>query len=231
VKETSAIITLNDGSVATIDWQGMAWARPYINDRKQGLAPKFASEILQYGDVVYVVKQENNYLLSQLPAVSSALVAISPDNGAIQAAVGGFSFKESQFNRVTQAKRQVGSNIKPFLYSAALDHGFTLASLVNDVPINQWDKSTGQVWRPKNSPPTYSGEIRVKLALAQSKNVIAVRLLRAIGLDNVIPHIASFGFAPDDLPRNETLALGSAALTPLEMVSGFATFANGGFFD
>jgi penicillin-binding protein 1A len=229
VKETSAVITLNDGTIATIEWQGMAWARPYINDRKQGLAPKLASDILQYGDIIYVVTQENNYILSQLPAVSSALVALSPDNGAIQAAVGGFSFKESQFNRVTQAKRQVGSNIKPFLYSAALDHGFTLASLVNDVPINQWDKSTGQVWRPKNSPPTYSGEIRVKLALAQSKNVIAVRLLRAIGLDNVIPHIASFGFAPDDLPRNETLALGSAALTPLEMVSGFATFANGGF--
>jgi len=229
VFDTSVSIELKDKNSAIIEWQGMSWARSYTNDVKQGPAPKSASDILKYGDVVYVIEQRGEYILSQLPDVSSALISLSPDNGAIQASVGGFSFKQSQFNRVTQAKRQVGSNIKPFLYSAALDHGFTLASLVNDVPINQWDKSTGTVWRPKNSPPTYSGEIRVKLALAQSKNVIAVRLLREIGLDNVIPHLASFGFSQDDLPRNETLALGSASLTPLEIVSGFATFANGGF--
>jgi len=229
VFDTSVSIELKDKTSAIIEWQGMSWARSYTNDVKQGPAPKSARDILKYGDVVYVIEQRGEFILSQLPDVSSALISLSPDNGAIQASVGGFSFKQSQFNRVTQAKRQVGSNIKPFLYSAALDHGFTLASLVNDVPINQWDKSTGTVWRPKNSPPTYSGEIRVKLALAQSKNVIAVRLLREIGLDNVIPHLASFGFSQDDLPRNETLALGSASLTPLEIVSGFATFANGGF--
>lgn len=229
VQQNSATIVLKDNIIATIDWSGMAWARPYINDRKQGPAPITASDILAKGDVIYVINQAGSYSLSQLPAVSSALISLSVDNGAIQAAVGGYSYKQSQFNRVTQAKRQVGSNIKPFLYSAALDHGFTLASLVNDVPINQWDRSTGQVWRPKNSPPKYSGEIRVKLALAQSKNVIAVRLLRAIGLDKVIPHIASFGFSPDDLPRNESLALGSASLTPLEIAAGYAVFANGGF--
>jgi len=229
VFEKSVSIRLKDNSNATIDWQGMAWARSYTNDLKQGDAPKQANEILSYGNVIYIAEQQGELILSQLPQVSSALISLSPDNGAIQASVGGFSFKQSQFNRVTQAKRQVGSNIKPFLYSAALDHGFTLASLVNDVPINQWDQSTGTVWRPKNSPPNYSGEIRVKLALAQSKNVIAVRLLRAIGLDKVIPHIASFGFPLDDLPRDETLALGSASFTPIEMASGFATFANGGF--
>jgi len=230
VGERSVNITLRENKQAIIPWSGLAWARAYINDRKQGPAPKIANEILNIGDVI-LVSQENNsdYRLSQLPLASAAIVSVSPDNGAIKAAVGGFSFKQSQFNRVTQAKRQVGSNIKPFIYSAALDSGFTLASLVNDAPINQWDKSSGQVWRPKNSPPTYVGPIRVRLALAQSKNAIAVRLLKSIGLDKAINYLSNFGFAPDELPRNESLALGSASLTPLEVVTGFATFANGGF--
>jgi len=230
VGERSVNITLRENKQAIIPWSGLAWARAYINDRKQGPAPKLANEILKIGDVILVSQEDNSdYRLSQLPLASAAMVSVSPDDGAIKAAVGGFSFKQSQFNRVTQAKRQVGSNIKPFIYSAALDSGFTLASLVNDAPINQWDRSSGQVWRPKNSPPTYVGPIRVRLALAQSKNVIAVRLLQSIGLDKAIDYLSNFGFAPDELPRNESLALGSASLTPLEVVTGFATFANGGF--
>ena len=212
-----------------IAWDGLSWARAYFNDDKQAAPPATASEIMKVGDVVMVAAAETGYRLSQLPDVSSALISLATDNGAIKAAVGGFSFTQSQFNRVTQAKRQVGSNIKPFIYSAALDSGYTLASIVNDAPINQWDRSTGVVWRPKNSPPTYNGEIRLRLGLAQSKNVIAVRLLRDVGLDKVIPYLASFGFDPDDLPRNESLALGSASLTPIEVATGFATFANGGF--
>ncbi|MCW8832052.1 MAG: transglycosylase domain-containing protein, partial [Colwellia sp.] len=230
VNERSVNITLRENIPAEIPWAGLAWARAYINDRKQGPAPKLATEILKIGDVILVSQEENgDYRLSQLPLASAAMVSISPDDGAIKAAIGGFSFKQSQFNRVTQAKRQVGSNIKPFIYSAALEHGYTLASLVNDAPINQWDRSSGQVWRPKNSPPTYVGPIRVRLALAQSKNVIAVRLLKSIGLDAAVDYLSNFGFAPDELPHNESLALGSASLTPLEVVTGFATFANGGF--
>lgn len=230
VNERSVNITLQENEQATIPWAGMAWARPYINDQKQGIPPKNASEIFNIGDVILVNKlSSDEYRLSQLPKASAAIISISPDNGAIKAAVGGFSYKQSQFNRVTQAKRQVGSNIKPFIYSAALENGFTLASLINDAPINQWDKSSGVVWRPKNSPETYVGPIRVRLALAQSKNVIAVRLLKSIGLDKAIDHLSNFGFSPDELPRNESLALGSASLTPLEVVTGFATFANGGF--
>jgi penicillin-binding protein 1A len=229
VLEQSATVMLANNQQAIIQWQGMSWAREFITDQKQGSSPKLASDILTYGDVIFVVQSETEVLLSQLPQVSSALVSLSTDNGAIMAAVGGFSYQQSKFNRVTQAKRQVGSNIKPFVYSAALDNGFTLATLVNDAPINQWDRSSGVVWRPKNSPPIYNGDIRVRLALAQSKNVIAVRLLRAVGLDAIIPHLASFGFNPNDLPRNESLALGSAALAPIEVATGFATFANGGF--
>lgn len=230
IQDNSAFAIIKGGELITLEWDGMSWAREYINDKKQGAPPKLAGDILSVGDVIYVVKgEEGSYALSQLPAASSALVAISPDNGAIKSAVGGFSFKQSQFNRVTQAKRQVGSNIKPFLYSGALEHGFTLASLVNDAPIDQWDRSSGVAWRPKNSPPTYDGPIRVRLALAQSKNVVAVRLLQQVGLSKTIDHLSSFGFAPDELPKNQSLALGSASLTPLEVVTGFAAFANGGF--
>lgn len=230
VDELEVSITLRNNKKATIPWRGMAWARPFINDQKQGIPPKNAHEIFHYGDVILVsALADNEYRLSQLPVASAAMISISPDDGAIKAAVGGFSYKQSQFNRVTQAKRQVGSNIKPFIYSAALEQGFTLASLINDAPINQWDRSTGVVWRPKNSPETYVGPIRMRLALAQSKNVIAVRLLKSIGLDDAINHLSSFGFAPDDLPRNESLALGSASLTPIEVVTGFAAFANGGY--
>ena len=229
VFERSVQIKLADGSDEKIEWHGLSWARAYINDDKQAAPPSLASEILHIGDVIMVTSTESGYRLSQLPDVSAALVSLSPDNGAIKAAVGGFSFTQSQFNRVTQAKRQVGSNIKPFIYSAALDSGYTLASIVNDAPINQWDRSSGVVWRPKNSPPIYSGEIRFRLALAQSKNVVAVRLLRDVGLDKIIPYLSLFGFNPNDLPRNESLALGSASLTPLEVATGFATFANGGF--
>jgi len=230
VEEKSVSIQLRNKVTATIKWQGLAWARPYINDQKQGRPPKTAKDILKYGDVILVSKMtDNNYRLGQLPTASAAIVSLSPNDGAIKAAVGGFSFKQSQFNRVTQAKRQVGSNIKPFIYSAALEHGFTLASLVNDAPINQWDKSSGVVWRPRNSPEKYVGLLRVRLALAQSKNVIAVRLLKSIGVTNTIKHLTAFGFNATDLPRNETLALGSASLTPLEVATGFAAFANGGF--
>jgi penicillin-binding protein 1A len=230
IEEKSVSIQLSNTQTATIHWQGLAWARSYINDKKQGIPPKLAKDILKFGDVILVSKMpDGNYRLGQLPTASAAIVSLSPDDGAIKAAVGGFSFKQSQFNRVTQAKRQVGSNIKPFIYSAALEHGFTLASLVNDAPINQLDKSSGVVWRPRNSPETYVGLLRVRLALAQSKNVIAVRLLKSIGVTNAIKHLTAFGFNASDLPRNQTLALGSASLTPLEVATGFAAFANGGF--
>jgi penicillin-binding protein 1A len=235
VSETDAQISyLTDAdniNIGHIDWPNMAWARPFISDNKQGMAPKLATEILTVGDIVYVEKTQinNEFMLSQLPEVSSALVSLNPDDGAIEALVGGFSFEQSQYNRATQAKRQVGSNIKPFIYSAALENGFTLASIVNDAPINQWDKRSGVVWRPKNSPPTYVGPLRVRLGLAQSKNVISVRLLRKVGLSKIIDHLAQFGFNPTELPHNESLALGSASLTPIEVATGFATFANGGF--
>ncbi len=229
VNDKSAEVLLASDQIITLEWDGLKWARAFITDERQGVAPKSAAAILAPGMHVMVRQQEQQWRLSQIPAASSALVAVNPENGAIQALVGGYSFSQSQFNRATQAKRQVGSNIKPFIYSAALEHGYTLASIMNDAPIHQWDDNAGIAWRPRNSPPVYDGPIRIREALAKSKNVVSVRLLRGVGIDQSIRHLQRFGFAANDLPRNETLSLGSASLTPLEVVTGYAAFANGGF--
>ncbi|MEH8016856.1 PBP1A family penicillin-binding protein [Rheinheimera muenzenbergensis] len=229
VSEQTATAILADGSDITLEWDGLKWARSFISDDRQGAAPKSAASIVAPGMHITVRLHNDSWRLSQVPLASSAIVALDPHNGAVRALVGGYSFNQSQFNRVTQAKRQVGSNIKPFIYSAALEHGYTLASIMNDAPIHQWDNNAGIAWRPKNSPAVYDGPIRIREALAKSKNVVSVRLLRGVGIDNAIRHLQRFGFSASDLPRNETLSLGSASLTPLELVSGYAVFANGGY--
>lgn len=229
VNTRSVQVILSGGTEVTIEWDGLKWARSYITDRRQGTAPKTADAILAPGMHILVRQHQEQWRLSQVPEATSAIVAIDPHDGAVRSLVGGFSFSQSQFNRVTQAKRQVGSNIKPFIYSAALANGYTLASIMNDAPIHQWDDNAGIAWRPKNSPAVYDGPIRIREALAKSKNVVSIRLLRGVGIDNTIEHLQRFGFAASDLPRNETLALGSASLTPMEVVTGFAVFANGGY--
>nr|WP_229360336.1 PBP1A family penicillin-binding protein [Ferrimonas sediminicola] len=229
VEEKQAWVFTRDGQHRLIPWEGLNWAREFISDTRQGPAINSAGEVLSRGDLIWVRQVEESLMLAQVPEVSSALVAMRPDNGAIQALVGGYDFRNNQYNRVTQAKRQLGSNIKPFIYSAALEHGYTLATLVNNAPINQWDRSQGTAWRPKNSPDVYTGPTRVRKGLGQSVNVMAVRTLRHVGIDGAIDQLVKFGFNRDDLPRNESLALGSAVATPMEVVRGFATFANGGF--
>ncbi|MDM7861619.1 PBP1A family penicillin-binding protein [Alteromonas sp. ASW11-36] len=212
-----------------LDWDNISWARPYISDSQQGPDPETAGDIVASGALVWIRQQEGAWRLSQVPDVSSAFIAIDPFNGAVQAVVGGYNFYQSQFNRATQAKRQVGSNIKPFVYSAALDSGYTLASIINDAPINQWDASTGVAWRPQNSPAEYDGPVRMRYALGRSKNVVSVRLLRGVGLDDTVEYLTRFGFEREEIPRDETVSLGSGSHTPLEVVRGFASFANGGF--
>ena len=231
VLEDAIIVFDKYGETRFIEWSGLAWARPYISDTKQGKDPENAMEIVNPGAQVWIrpMNDGSGWQLSQLPRAAGAFVALDPNNGAVRAIVGGYNFYQSQFNRATQAKRQVGSNIKPFLYSAALAQGFTLASVINDAPINQWDRGSGNAWRPKNSPAVYDGPIRMRIALGKSKNVVSVRLLRAIGIDNVRQYLQQFGFEKSDLPRVESLSLGTASLTPLEVVNGFAVFANGGF--
>jgi penicillin-binding protein 1A len=229
---TKDIIIFNQqGKYNIIDWDGLDWARPFINDAKQGPDPDVASDIVQPGALILIRQREDDlhWQLAQYPKASGAFVALDPKNGAAQAVVGGYSFYQSQFNRATQAKRQVGSNIKPFIYSAALDNGYTLASVINDAPITQWQSGSGNAWRPENSPAEYDGPIRMRVALTKSKNVVSVRLLRGVGIANVAEHLTRFGFKKDDIPLDETLSLGSGSHTPLEMATAMAVIANGGF--
>ncbi|RKF21349.1 penicillin-binding protein 1A [Alginatibacterium sediminis] len=203
------------------------------NETGDGQSVSTPTEQLASDDAVDETEQialqlPSNYKLSQLPDAGSALVALDPIDGSVEALVGGFSFSQSKFNRVTQAARQVGSNIKPFIYSAAMEQGKTLATIVNDAPINRWDPIMGVAWRPKNSPNVYDGPIRLRVALAKSKNVVSVRLIRDLSIDTTIDHLSKFGFVKDQLPPNESLSLGTASLTPLEVVRAYAVFANGG---
>ncbi len=230
VHNKDVAIVIKGGLDASISWDGLKWARPFISDDRQGVAPRKAADVLQAGDLIWVWQDENSDLLrlAQIPDANAAFVALNPKNGAIQALVGGFSFEISKFNRVEQARRQIGSNIKPFIYSSALANGFTLASIINDAPITQWDGGTSG-WSPKNSPPQYDGPISLREALARSKNVVTVRLLRSVGIDNVLNYLRLFGFPDSSLQRNESISLGTAEFTPLELVTGYAAFANGGF--
>ncbi|ELM17876.1 penicillin-binding protein 1a, partial [Salmonella enterica subsp. enterica serovar Enteritidis str. SE30663] len=171
----------------------------------------------------------NDWWLAQVPEVNSALVSLNPQTGAVLALVGGFDFNQSKFNRATQALRQVGSNIKPFLYTAAMDKGLTLASMLNDVPISRWDAGAGSDWRPKNSPPQYAGPIRLRQGLGQSKNVVMVRAMRAMGVDYAAEYLQRFGFPAQNIVHTESLALGSASFTPMQVARGYAVMANGGF--
>ncbi|MFQ6371960.1 penicillin-binding protein 1A [Shewanella sp. YIC-542] len=228
VEAQQAQVLLADGNTITLPWEGLNWARRFISDRRQGAIPKTAEEVLKPGEQIWVRPMGDSWQLSQIPQVASAIVSLDPHDGAIRALVGGFSFSQSQYNRVVQAKRQLGSNIKPFIYATALEKGYTLATLINNAPINKPDLSQGIAWRPKNSPDVYGGPTRLRVGLAQSINVMSVRTLRYVGLDAAIEKLTRFGFDPADLNRNESLALGSPSVTPLQVVTAFSSFANGG---
>lgn len=248
VSNKSANVWVKGQGQQDIQWDGMNWARRFLSDERQGPVPNKASDILAVGEQIWVrnvaktnsdanTNTENEmqnlepqWHLSQVPNANTAFVAMDPENGSVLALVGGFNFVHNKFNRATQSVRQVGSSIKPFIYSAAIDKGMTLATLINDAPINQWDKSQGTAWRPKNSPPTYIGPTRLRIGLAQSKNVMAVRVLRAVGLDETREYLTRFGFDINQVPRSETIALGAGSLTPVKMAQGYSVFANGGYY-
>ncbi|QQD55359.1 penicillin-binding protein 1A [Pseudomonas fluorescens BBc6R8] len=218
------------GEQGFVPWQTMTWARRFIGHNAIGRVPSNPSDVVKVGDVIRVQQMPGQKLeFSQVPDAQSALVSVSPTTGAVQALVGGFDFNQSHFNRVVQAKRQPGSSFKPFIYSAALDNGFTAASLVNDAPIVFGDDYTGSRWRPQNDTRTFLGPIRLREALVHSRNMVSIRLLQAMGVDKTIDYISHFGFAPRDLPANLSLALGTASVSPMEVVAGWSVFANGGY--
>jgi len=233
VFERSVTVYLGAGRSIEIEWDGLKWARAYVNKNRRGPALKTAGEILVVGDLIRIQnlggEAEPNWQLAQIPAVEGALVSVDPNSGALLAVVGGFDFYHSKFNRVTQAKRQPGSGFKAIIYSAALDEGYTAASLINDAPVVFDDPSLESAWRPENYSGKFFGPTRLRFALTKSRNLVSIRLLRAIGVDRALEQAEKFGFDPSDLPHNLSLALGSGAVAPLQMAMGYSVLANGGY--
>ncbi|MDI9817708.1 MULTISPECIES: penicillin-binding protein 1A [unclassified Legionella] len=229
VGDKEAMAATRHGRHFTIPWEGLSWARPALKHGWMGKSPVNAAQVVAVGDIVYVYNDSNKWQLSQIPQVEAALVALNPNNGALEALVGGFNFQKSKFNRATQSERQPGSSFKPFIYAAALNKGYTLATLVNDAPVVVDDPSQANLWRPHNVNLTFNGPTRLKDALVHSRNLVSIRVLDDIGFDYAIDFLTRFGFRKEKLPRALSLALGSLSISPMELTAAYAVFANGGF--
>ena len=227
----AATLELRDGQTISVDLEAVRWAREYRAVNARGPEPRRVDEVVAAGDVVRVVLdlESRQWRLSQMPAVQSALAAVDSSDGAIRSLVGGFSFALNKFNRATQSARPPGSSFKPFVYSAAFDRGFNPASLVNDAPVALPDPSQPDGWwRPGNDDGRFMGPMRLREAMVRSRNLVSVRLLEAIGALAGRDYILKFGFTPESMPPNLSLALGTSAVAPLNMARGYATFINGG---
>lgn len=227
--DDSAEMYIRDVGPANVAWENLKW-RPYINDDIVGDAPKTIHDLLAVGDVVYLLNTENKgWQLAQMPQAQGAFVALDPRDGATVALIGGFDFFASKFNRAVQAKRQPGSSFKPFIYSAALDNGFTTATLVNDAPVVFDDAQLETAWRPENYSRKFHGPTRLREALIKSLNLVSVRILRGTGIGPALQHIRAFGLPPSALPRDLSLALGSGGASPWDLAAGYSVFASGGY--
>ncbi len=249
VDKQSAEVYVGDGVRVEIPWEGLVWARKYINENYLGAELKTAADVLSAGDLIYIrpqqitpeqkdTKEKNKeekpeqreiWALAQLPEVAGALVSLRPFDGAILALSGGFDFYLSKFNRAIQAQRQPGSSFKPFIYSAALKKGYTPASIFNDAPVVFEDAALEDTWRPENYSGKFYGPTRMRIALTKSRNLVSIRLLRSIGIRYALRHVGRFGFDTSKLPADLSLALGSGTVTPMELTRGYGVFANGGY--
>ena len=224
VQERTFEALTKGGEIVTIPWEGMSWAYAFIDRNNMWPPPDAASDLVKIGDLVRIkLDEEGDWELGQVPEVQGALVSMSPKNGAILALVGGYDFRRSQVNRVT-TPRPPGSNFKPFLYGAALENGYSAASVINDAPITRGS------YRPNNYENNFLGPITLRYALKESRNVPAVRLYDLIGSAKVLEFASKFGFQTQNFPTNDlTVALGSQDVQPLELVTGYSSIANGGF--
>lgn len=213
------------GETVDISGEGLKFVKENIGERVK------LRQRIRRGSLIRLQKDERDqWQITQLPAVEAALVSLNPKDGAILALVGGFDFNHNKFNHVTQAFRQPGSSFKPFIYSAALEKGFTPATVINDAPLVVDPSQTGdEDWEPRNFEDQYSGPIRFRIALAKSKNLVSVRILQAITPQYAQDYITRFGFDPSRHPPYLTMALGAGTATPLQMATGYAVFANGGY--
>ena len=231
VDDTGVDIRLPGGGTGRIAWEhGLRQVRPYLSEDRRDRAPLSPKDVLAAGDLIRATAiDERNWQLGQVPEAQAALVSLNPDNGAIVSLVGGVGFERSKFNRATQAQRQPGSNLKPFLYAAALNAGFTAASIINDAPITLEDASLEGTWRPENDSGRFYGPTRLRWALTKSRNVVSIRLLQQLGIRNFIDYAGRIGFDTANFAPHLSLALGAHAMTPLDLATAYATLANGGY--
>lgn len=209
------------------DWAGR-YHSPFWKDRTALTGHRLASK----GDLIRLEAGRSTdlpWVLAQLPKLEAALVAMDTDTGEITALVGGFDFNQSHFNRADQAARQAGSVFKPFVYMAALEKGYTPATIINDAPVVFEDQQLEDAWRPQNSTGTFYGPTRLREGLYKSRNLISVRVLNYLGINRAIEYISRFGFPAERMPRDLSLSLGSANVTPVEMTNAYAMLANGGY--
>jgi penicillin-binding protein 1A len=229
VDQAIKVYSAEHGSVA-IDWEGLEWAAPYIDERRVGDPPTNAAEIVKPGDVIRLAQIETGvWRLAQVPAAEGALVSFSPTDGSLLALVGGLDFYRSKFNRALQGERQPGSNFKPFVYSAAISKGYTPATIINDAPVVFDDAGLEDTWRPENYSGKFYGPTRLRRALVLSRNLVSIRVLRATGVKTTLEHAAKFGFDTAKLPHDLSLSLGSGVVTPWQLATGYAVIANGGY--
>lgn len=226
VTDKALRVHTTSGEDVQIEGDGLLLVNKVLRD------PKVSEKLkIKVGSIVRVVKQSEIWKITQLPQVESGFVSLDPKNGAVRALVGGFDFNRNKFNHVTQAWRQPGSSFKPFIYSAALEKGFTPASMVDDAPISFPASFTGSggAWEPHNFDGKYEGPMRLRTALTKSKNMVSIRVLNAIGVEYAQDYITRFGFAAKDHPAYLTMALGAGSVTPWQMAQAYAVFANGGY--
>ena len=220
-----------DKTIYSLQWsEDLNWTRPYISENRRGPRPKGFSDILENGDLVWIQRgvSKESFSLSQIPDAQGALVSLDPKSGAVKAWVGGYDFFLSKFDRVSQSSPLLGSNFKPFLYSAALEDKFTASSLINDAPIVFEDIALEDKWRPRNASGKFYGPTRLREGLLQSRNLVSIRLLRELGVEKARAYAERFGFEKSRLPADLSLALGTASLSPLKNATAFSVFANGG---
>ena len=230
IQKNSITALLNDGRVIYIPWEGLSWARKRLPHNGLGPMPTMASDVVQLGDVIQVELLPNQtWRLTQIPKVEGAIVALNPNNGALLSLAGGFDYNKSSFNRALQANRQPGSSFKPFIYAAALEKGFTLATIINDAPVVVDDPNLENYWRPQNDTKRFYGPTSLREALSKSRNLVSIRLLQAIGIPYALDYVSKFGFDVSRMPQSLSLALGTGTITPLEEAMAYSIFANGGY--
>ena len=209
--------------------EGIDWAAAFIDEDNQGPKPTRVADVLKLGDVVWLENRDDRWLLADVPSVEGALISLDPANGGIEAMVGGFDYFKNKFNRATQARRQPGSLFKPFIYSAALEKGYTAATVINDAPVVFDDDSLEATWRPENYSGKFYGPTRMREALIKSRNLVSIRVLQSIGLRFATNYIQRFGFDREHMPYDLSLAPGSGTFSPLQVARGYAVFSNGGY--